>query len=150
MSAKVVWENGSISSMSDVKVFQAKMCSKARLTYKQAQEILENKITQKLQDVVEQFQSCDQELNLNKTLLKLFEIAMHLRIKRINDAAYSYEISEAGEEKNWQAHLLVEELMIWANESVAKFVYQHLPENTLLRQQVAPPHDTVAAFKGSF
>ena len=150
VSAKVVWENGSISSMSDVKVFQAKMCSKARLTYKQAQEILENKITQKLQDVVEQFQSCDQELNLNKTLLKLFQIAMHLRIKRINDAAYSYEISEAGEEKNWQAHLLVEELMIWANESVAKFVYQHLPENTLLRQQVAPPHDTVAAFKGSF
>ena len=149
VSAEVAWENGSISSVSDVKVFQAKMRSKARLTYKQAQEILENKITPKLHDV-EQFQSCDQELNLNKTLLTLYEIAMHLRIKRINDAAYSYEISEAGEEKNWQAHLLVEELMIWANESVAKFVYQHLPENALLRQQVAPPHDTVAAFKGSF
>ena len=150
VSARVVWENGSISSVSDVDVFEAKMCSKARLTYKQAQEILENNLTPEVQNVVKHFNSYSSQLNLNKTLLKLYEIAMHLRIKRINDAAYSYEISEAGEEKNWQAHLLVEELMIWANKSVASFVYQHLPENTLLRQQVAPPHDTVAAFKGSF
>ena len=150
VSARVAWENSSISSVSDIKVFEAKMCSKARLTYRQAQEILENNLTPEVQVVVKHFNSCSSQLNLNKTLMKLYEIAMYLRIRRINDAAYSYEISEAGEEKNWQAHLLVEELMIWANESVASFVYQHFPENALLRQQVAPPHDTVAAFKGSF
>ena len=150
VSARVAWENGSISSVSDVEVFEAKMCSKARLTYKQAQEILENSLTPEVQDIVKHFNSCSSQLNLNKTLLKLYEIAMHLRIKRINDAAYSYEISEAGEERNWQAHLLVEELMIWANESIAKFILKFLPENTLLRRQIAPPHNTVAAFQGSF
>ena len=133
VSARVALENGSISAISDVEVNEAKMCSKARLTYKQAQEILDNK-----------------QLEWNDTLVRLFRIAMHLRIERLSNTAYSYEISDAGEENNWQAHLLVEELMIWANKSIAKFLYEHLPDMTLLRRQVAPSHDVVAAFKGSF
>ena len=109
------------------------MCSKARLTYKQAQEILNNK-----------------HLELNETSVKLFKIAMHLCIDHLNDPAYSYKISEAGEEHSWQAHMLVEELMIWANKLIAKFLYERLPDMTLLRRQVAPPHDVVATFQGSF
>ena len=131
--AGVTFENGSISTISDVDVKEAKMCSKARLTYKQAQEILESK-----------------QMEWNDTLVRLFKIAMHLRIERLNNAAYSYEISDTDEENNWQAHLLVEELMIWANKSIAQFLYQRLPESTLLRRQAAPPDDVVAAFKGSF
>ena len=109
------------------------MCSKARLTYREAQKILES-----------------QHLELNETLVKLFQIAMHLRIDRLNNAAYSYEISEAGEENNWQAHLLVEELMIWANKSIAKHLYKYSSDTYLLRRQVAPPCDVVAAFQGTF
>ena len=133
VSARVAFENRSISIISDVEVKEAKMCSKARLTYREAQKIIENK-----------------HLELNETLVKLLQFAMHLRIDRLNNAAYSYEISEAGEENSWQAHLLVEELMIWANKSIAEFLYEHLPDMTLLRRQVAPPHEVVAAFKGSF
>ena len=133
VSARVAFENGSISTVSDADVMEAKMCSKARLTYREAQKILES-----------------QHLELNETLVKLFQIAMHLRLERLSNAAYSYEISEPGEENNWQAHLLVEELMIWANTSIAKYLYQHLPDTSLLRRQAAPPCDVMAAFQGTF
>ena len=116
------------------------MKSMIKLCYKSAQQLLNSKTpeTEEVQKRVKEFDSTG-KLSISETLKLLFKIAMNIRIKRLGDAAYYYQISDPGEEEeNWQSHLLVEELMIWANNIVAKYLYENLPQMSVLRRQLPP------------
>ena len=115
------------------------MKSMIKLCYKSAQQLLDSETpeTEEVQKRVKEFDSTG-KLSISETLKLLFKIAMNIRIKRLGDAAYCYQISDPGEEENWQSHLLVEELMIWANNMIAKYLYESLPQMSVLRRQLPP------------
>ena len=110
-----------------------------KLCYKSAQQLLDNETpeTEEIKKRVKEFNSTG-ELSITEILKLLFKIAMNIRIKRLGDAAYYYQISDPGEEENWQSHLLVEELMIWANNIIAKYLYESLPQMSVIRRQLSP------------
>ena len=122
--------------VSDVKIQPAQVKSCYKLTYATAQSILEGKEHEIIGT------ACTfKDPSLYESIKVLYEIAFFFRHQRLNsDAAYAYDISDPGEEKCWQAHLLVEELMIWANNEVAKRIHSYYPEAALLRRQL-PPHE---------
>ena len=115
------------------------MKSMINLRYKSAQQLLDSKTpeTEEIKKSVKEFDSTG-KLSITEILKLLFKIAMNIRIKRLGDAAYCYQISDPGEEENWQSHLLVEELMIWANNIIAKYLYESLPQMSVLRRQLSP------------
>ena len=125
-----------------------KVMSRVKLSYESAQRIIDNQLQSidkfKLtHEAVKQFDSNSKShncLSMRDTLLKLYDIARHFRIERLGEAGYAYQVSDAGEEAYWQAHLLVEELMIWANQQVAGYMKRNIP-NVLLRRQLAPSTD---------
>ena len=122
------------------------MKSMIKLCYKSAQQLLNSKTpeTEEVRKRVKEFDSTG-KLSISETLKLLFNIAMNIRIKRLGDAAYCYQISDPGEEENWQSHLLVEELMIWANNIIAKYLYESLPQMSVLRRQLPPLAEETSA-----
>ena len=115
------------------------------LDYRTAQ-ILMNKINPR-EDLVKKaakdFKSLT-NLSLTQTLNWMFKIAMKLRIDRLDEASYIYQLSDPYDEENWQTHLLVEELMIWANTHVAEFMFKNSPDYTLLRHQLPPSCEDIS------
>ena len=73
-----------------------------------------------------------------QSLQHLYKIAMYLRVQRLGQAAYAYSFSEEENIESWQAHLLVEELMIWANSTVAAYIYKRMASYAVLRRQAGP------------
>ena len=122
------------------------MKSVIKLCYKSAQQLLnsETPATEEVQKRVKEFDSTG-KLSITETLKLVFKIAMNIRIKRLGDAAYYFPISDPGEEENWQSHLLVEELMIWANNMIAKYLYERLPQMSVLRRQLPPLAEEMSA-----
>ena len=125
-------------SVSKVDIMPAQVKSTSQLTYSTAQQILEGRATQESADSAEINSTLFQSMKL------LFTIAFAMRLQRLkSDAAYVYDVSDPGEESCWQAHLLVEELMIWANNEVAKRICSFYPNAALLRRQPPPNHDNL-------
>ena len=122
----------------DIKPAQVKSCM--QLTYASAQQILEGKIPKDFVEAAKLFTS----IPLCSSMKLLYDIAFAIRVRRMqSDAAYAYDVSDPGEESCWQAHLLVEELMIWANSEVAKQIHSYYPDAALLRRQSPPNLDKV-------
>ena len=140
ITAEVKIEGGEVTEVvSCSSPENATIKSMMKLCYKSAQQLLNSKTpeTEEVQERVKEFDSTG-KLSISETLKLLFKIAMNIRIKRLGDAAYCYQISDPGEEENWQSHLLVEELMIWANNVIGKYLYENLPQMSILRRQRPP------------
>ena len=60
-------------------------------------------------------------------------------------AAFSYRISEYGDENCWQSHLLIEELMIWANHAISDKIYTFYHNCALLLRQLSPNNEEKSA-----
>ena len=122
------------------------MKSMIKLCYTSAQQLLNSETpeTEEVQKRANEFDSTG-KLSISETLKLLFKIAMNIRIKRLGDAAYYFPISDPGEEENWQSHLLVEELMIWTNNMIAKYLYESLPQMSVLRRQLPPLAEETSA-----
>lgn len=118
-----------------------------RLTYGEAQKIILKETSnhdalQEKQDKFNRYTTTN--MMLDESLAILYKAAMMLCDKRIGDAAY---FSDPGEEGNWHSSILVSELMIWANNEVAKFVYENVPSYAILRRQLPPLSDEVDLLK---
>ena len=125
---------------SDFIIKVEKLQSRVKLDYNDAQCLLDqnpSKFSSSLNQKIDRY-SFPGQPSLLLSLDILYKIAMHLRVKHLGQAAYAYNLSEEDEEESWQAHLLVEELMIWANSTVAKYVFQHLPNLAVLHRQSYP------------
>ena len=139
VSTKITLEkDGNVSiDTADTSIREGKLMSQVRLNYVEAQCLLSKRSMSGLQVKADQFFRLPGQPDLALSLQLLYKIAMHLRVKRLGRAAYSYnhhdEITDS-----WQAHLLVEELMIWVNSTVAEYVYKHMPNYAVLRRQSGP------------
>ena len=142
ISANVVITECSIE-MNDVQLKESKIKSCVKLSYKSAQAIMDgagcSNDAVDLAQSIQQYDSINGQPNLKETLKILVKIAMKLRIDRLGEsAALGYEVNDHNEQKCWQTHLLVEEMMIWANNNVAATILSAFPECVLLRRQAAP------------
>ena len=135
----------------DIQVKETKVKSCAKLSYKSCQCIMDGNIgTSKYLEIAQCAREYDKDQEqpcLKDTLNILFQIAMRLRIHRLgNLAALSYNMDDQGEQDCWKAHLMVEEMMIWANNAIASKIVLAIPECALLRRQNAPNVEESAAF----
>jgi exoribonuclease R/predicted ribonuclease YlaK len=140
VSANVIITECSVE-IKDPQLKESKIISCVKLSYPTAQAIMGGReYPSDLSQSVEEYDSINDQPNLKKTLEILFQIAMKLRRDRLGDpAAQSYEMDDGKELQCWQTHLLVEEIMIWANRHVAEKILSGFPHCALLRRQ-APPN----------
>ena len=153
--AIVTIANGTVKSvqMPETPIKQAQVKSSMQLTYNAAQAIMDNslEIPGEVIDDLEQFNSSTDQPTLTETLQLLYRVALFLRHQRLSDspaAAYCYDVTEPEERACWQAHLLIEELMIWANSVVARTLYHRFMDCALLRRHAAPNQKEQSAVIG--
>ena len=151
ITAEVKIEGGEITEVVCSSPENTTMKSMIKLCYKSAQQLLNSETpeTEEIKKRVKEFDSTG-KLSITETLKLLFKIAMNIRIKRLGDAAYCYQISDPNEEEDWQSHLLVEELMIWANNMIAKYLYEGLPQMSVLRRQLPPLAEETSAVEKAY
>ena len=152
ISGNVDFNEGDID-IKDIEVKESKIRSCAKLSYESAQKIMDGTVTElnpKVSQYIAEYDSNDNQPNLNETLLLLLKIAMQLRVKRLGDlGALSYETNKESEQQCWQTHLMVEELMIWANNVIAHGLLSAYPECALLRRQSMPNAEELAAISSA-
>jgi superfamily I DNA and/or RNA helicase/exoribonuclease R len=142
-----VFINVDVIDIKEIQIEESKIKSFAKLSYRSAQDIMDGTVstshyegTSQYDDDGGQGQPC-----LKETLGILFRIAMKLRTDRLGDSgALCYEMDDPKEQVCWQTHLMVEELMIWANNTVACKLHCTFPECALLRRQNAPNAEEIA------
>ena len=151
----IVTINGTIKSvhMPEKPIKQAQVISSMQLTYNMAQAIMDNssEIPGEVIADLEQFNSSTDQPTLKETLQLLYRVALFLRHQRLSDspaAAYCYDVTEPEDRACWQAHLLIEELMIWANSAVACTLYHRFMDCALLQRRAAPNEEEQSAVIG--
>ena len=123
----------------------AQVTSQAQLTYKSAQNLMDGKPIEfeEMKKQITDYDAKQDGMSMVDTLKLLYQIAMKLRVDRLSDAAYSYDVSEPGEEDCWQTHFIIEELMIWTNAAIAEYLKESLPKMALVRYQLPPQQEDV-------
>ena len=113
------------------KIFRSLICSKKKLTYSEAQELMYPRTS---------LQAHSGDI-LRNTLLSLDAVAKLLRHKRLGKSRHFLQFEKSIDTTighNFVAHFLVEELMIVANTLVASHLVKHYPKCTPLRKQGMP------------
>ena len=130
-----------------IKIEQAQIKSSIQLTYMTAQHIMDGIDVPELIPEIQLFDSELDQPSLSKTLQLLYKITLHLRKNRLqSDAAYAYDLNDPEDSHCWQAHMLIEELMIWANSAVATRIHTTYPHAALLRRQPEPNQESLSNF----
>ena len=144
-----VGNNDDMITLDKVKTMQAQVKSCMKLSYKAAQEIMENQHIQDHAHAIKEFDATDGQPTLVETLQLLYKIALKMRQERLRSpAAYCYEVEESEERSCWQTHMMIEELMIWANSVVANQIYDNFKDAALVRRQGAPNSEELATVVG--
>ncbi|XP_071510347.1 3'-5' exoribonuclease HELZ2-like [Diadema antillarum] len=118
--------------------FRSVIKSIKRLTYEEAEGIIQGS----------SHQGCEVEAQIRW----LHRLAQLCRRHRLEDGwrIYQCEDDGGGAVCHPHAHSLIEELMLLANESVAKKILEHFPECTPLRRQLAPSQELVEVWKDRY
>ena len=144
-----VGNNDDMITLDKVKTMQAQVKSCMKLSYKVAQNIMENQHLQDHAHAIKEFDATDGQPTLVETLQLLYKIALKMRQERLRSlAAYCYEVEESEERSCWQTHMMIEELMIWANSVMANQIYDSFKDAALVRRQGAPNSEELAAVIG--
>ena len=129
-----------------IKVHESCVCSRAKLTYKNVEDLLNGVKDSILDDIVKKYDgalSVVSAFGLKQRLTVLLQISkffFNSRIKsHMDDTNYAIEDDEVLSSP--QAHFLVEEMMIWANRIAAEHVLAAFPRSALLRTQKPPNQD---------
>ena len=120
--------------------------SAIQLTYEEAQHVLKDgEISASKVTAMREFDNDPRNPTLQQTLELLYDIAQVMCQERLkSDAAYSYTVNEEDSLSCWQTHMLVEELMIWANSEVAKKMHSLYPDTAIVRRQGHPNQEELA------
>jgi len=116
--------------VSQPKIRRTIVKSSCQLTYPEAQKIIDGQDTslhQTPQDVKEKIRA-------------LSALAQRRRKLRLRDASFDHWSNSDDDGKDFEAHELVEEMMLLTNEEIAKFLSQQIPDRAPLRTQL-PPKD---------
>ena len=136
-------------TLEEVKTMQAQVKSCMKLSYQAAQQIMEKQHLQDNAQAMKEFDATDGQPTIAETLQLLYKIALKMRQERLRSpAAYCYEVEESEERSCWQTHMMIEELMIWANSVVANQIYDNFKDVALVRRQGAPNSEELAAVIG--
>ena len=131
ISAEVQVNDGNVVEIKENPPSVALLTNTINLSYNEAQSLMNGDGDDLLVTNAKQ---------LKITLQLLFKVAMKIRIDRLGiDAAHSYTVSDSDDEPDWQCHLLVEELMIWANSCVAQYMINKCPPSAALLRCQNPP-----------
>ena len=133
--------------ISKPEIKESQIVSQLQLTYESANNILNGATPAELSDQIDSFNATQpSQLSLTNCLNMLYQIALEQRKIRLGQmTAFSYRISEDGDENCWQSHLLIEELMIWANYAIADKIYTSYPNCALLLRQLSPNNEEKSA-----
>ncbi|XP_033628979.1 uncharacterized protein LOC117291425 isoform X1 [Asterias rubens] len=124
-------ENGVI--VDEVQIVRSVIQSKIQMTY----EYAENIITMTSDEIKSNSIIQDKVLTLSK-------LAKERRRNRLGVGCFAYNHdSEEEELQHPLAHYLVEEMMLMANEEVARHLLKKYPEGTPLRRQLPPSEESV-------
>ena len=107
------------------RICQTVVCCKNRLTYCEAEQIIEGRETVAVED------------RTRESIILLHHVATSIRGQRLGSQRNAINI-EGDQANTPQAHILVEEMMILANQTVAKFLADKYPNETPLRRQLPP------------
>lgn len=142
----IVMKEGKID-IKEIGIKESQIKSCAKLSYRSAQGIMDSTSGSSASfQCTEDYDRDQEQPSLKETLDILFKIAMKLRTDRLGDlVALSYEMDDPNEQDCWQMHLMVEEMMIWANNAIASKLLSAFPECALLRKQNAPNAEEIAA-----
>ena len=127
----------------DIKVHESYVCSRARLTYKDTQDLLNGVKNSRLDNVRDYYDKlpASSTFGLQQRLTVLLQISEYFHKCRTQSDDIHYTIEEEEVLLSSQAHFLVEEMMIWANRIAAEHVLAEFPKLTLLRSQKSPNQD---------
>jgi superfamily I DNA and/or RNA helicase/exoribonuclease R len=148
--------NGEVVEVScDVDDFgpvKAQVTSQARLTYQSAQGILDGSYDNLTNDevtIINENWFHDNNDDIQTKLRNFYKIAKWLHKERLggraNDDGDNDDAVEAPE-----SHLIVSELMIWANSRIAKYLHDNLNDLALLYRQLSPEHQHIQSFREGF
>ena len=144
--AIVTLDSGKVS-VDNAKIEHSQIKSCIQLTYKSAQDIMNGQVVSTIKSEVELYDKRLDQPTLSDTLQLLFKIALDMRRNRLgSDAAYSYDLNEPEDSYCWQSHMLIEEMMVWANNFVAERIHTCYPDTALLRRQPEPNKDALSDF----
>ena len=144
IKANVVIRDGNIS-LSNVLHERAQVISQLQLDYEKAQQILNGNVN----NAAAQLYDKKNVMCLKEQLSHLLKIAQHLRVERLGSRGYYYDCND-DESKWWQSHLIVKELMIWANRYIAQHVLGHCPNIAILRIQHPPTNDEMLSLQAKY
>ena len=74
----------------------------------------------------------------DNNLHTLWKVASFLRSNRLGEAAFCFIAGDSDEVLHPEAHMLVEEFMIWANHEVASLLMAKFPKKAIFRRQPPP------------
>lgn len=129
---------------------ESQVVSALELTYQEAQSIIFSQM--KNQGLRTRLLRYDQAqlpstppLSIKTKLKILWNVAFFLRQNRLGPGASSFLISDPDKEVCPEAHILIEEFMVWANQQVAKMLLRYFPKSTILRKQGRPNAEQLEA-----
>ena len=130
--------------INSIEVHESCVCSRACLTYEDAQNLLNGVKSSRLDNLVRDFNRtllANNAFGLEQRLAMLLQISEFLFKDRTQSDSINYTIEDDEVLLNPQAHFLVKEMMIWANRIAAEHVLAAFPKLTLLRCQKSPNYD---------
>ena len=137
--------SGKNIKIDDIKIHESCVCSRARLTYEDAQELLKGvKNNDNLDKIVSNYNETlptDDTFRLEQRLAVLLQISEFFFRHRTQSNYVDYAIEDDEVLLNPQAYFLVTEMMILANRIAAEHVLAAFPELTLLQRQKPPNQD---------
>ena len=139
-----VQQDGRVNVASDPVITVGKVQLQVKLDHVEAQCLIDqdpSSFSISLNRKYDQYPSSAGQPNLLQSLKLLYKMAMRLRVERLGQAAYAYNFISEKPRESWQAYLLQNELLIWANAVVAKCVYQHMPRHAVLIRECRPPEE---------
>ena len=138
VTCKVIFNDTNLD-ITDIDIAPAQIISAFQLTYMDAQFIMEGIIPEKHSEAVIKFDEDGIQPSFQDSMRLLFDFAKFRRQERLHsDAAFAYDVDDPEDVSCWQSHMLVEELMIWANNEVAKQVHTSFPNAAILCRQPPP------------
>ncbi|XP_065665379.1 DIS3-like exonuclease 2 [Hydra vulgaris] len=153
LAYSIIFNLKSDGTIMNEKFVRSVICSQVKLTYCQAQQLIENQLTDDLStnDFPKIYGGFTLE-NIKDSLYTLFQISKNLRKQRHNAGAISYNLPEIvfnlNEEKDKPIGLslykykdsnkLIEEFMLLANMSVAQKIFEAHPKKAVLRRHPPP------------
>ena len=136
-------QNGCIQGEEELEFCRSIVRSQCRLTYSQAQQVI-------LGETV-YFRREDGQLTpeIEESIGMLNSLAQKRRKLRLSDGSY-FHFDHADRKKDFEAHELVEEMMILANTAVAKHLVRMKADLSPLRIQRPPKTRKINEWRGSF